>query len=145
MLLVRDCMTENAVCVGSEEPVTAAARLMARRNLGMLPVRGRDGRLAGVVTDRDLVLRCIAAGQDAAQMSVERVMSNYVAAVAPEDSMEQAARRMAAERVRRLPVVEDGKLVGMVSLGDLARQGAYAMEAGECLGAVCTSVRRMDG
>ena len=117
---IRDCMTAHVVCVGAGEPAETAARLMARYNLGLLPVRGADGRMCGVVTDRDLVLRCMAAGQ-------------------------RAARTMARERVRRLPVVEDGKLVGMVSLGDLARQRAYAMEAGECLGAVCTSVRRMDG
>ena len=132
---IRDCMTAHVVCVGAEEPAETAARLMARYNLGLLPVRGADGRMCGVVTDRDLVLRCMAAGQ----------MSNRVVSVSPDDPAERAVRTMARERVRRLPVVEDGKLVGMVSLGDLARQRTYAMEAGECLGAVCTSVRRMDG
>ena len=122
-----------------------AARLMARYNLGLLPVRGADGRMCGVVTDRDLVLRCMAAGQEAGKLPVAHTMSNRVVSVSPDDPAERAVRTMARERVRRLPVVEDGKLVGMVSLGDLARQRTYAMEAGECLGAVCTSVRRMDG
>ena len=142
---IRDCMTAHVVCVGAEEPAETAARLMARYNLGLLPVRGADGRMCGVVTDRDLVLRCMAAGQEAGKLPVARAMSNRVVSVSPDDPAERAARTMARERVRRLPVVEDGKLVGMVSLGDLARQRAYAMEAGECLGAVCTSVRRMDG
>ena len=132
---IRDCMTAHVVCVGAEEPAETAARLMARYNLGLLPVRGADGRMCGVVTDRDLVLRCMAAGQEAGKLPV----------ASPDDPAERAVRTMARERVRRLPVVEDGKLVGMVSLGDLARQRTYAMEAGECLGAVCTSVRRMDG
>ena len=135
---IRDCMTAHVVCVGAEEPAETAARLMARYNLGLLPVRG-------VVTDRDLVLRCLAAGQEAGKLPVARAMSNRVVSVSPDDPAERAVRTMARERVRRLPVVEDGKLVGMVSLGDLARQRTYAMEAGECLGAVCTSVRRMDG
>ena len=139
---IRDCMTAHVVCVGAEEPAETAARLMARYNLGLLPVRGADGRMCGVVTDRDLVLRCMAAGQEAGKLPVAHTMSNRVVSG---DTDERAVRTMARERVRRLPVVEDGKLVGMVSLGDLARQRTYAMEAGECLGAVCTSVRRMDG
>ena len=142
---IRDCMTAHVVCVGAEEPAETAARLMARYNLGLLPVRGADGRMCGVVTDRDLVLRCMAAGQEAGKLPVARTMSNRVVSVSPDDPAERAVRTMARERVRRLPVVEDGMLVGMVSLGDLARQRTYAMEAGECLGAVCTSVRRMDG
>ena len=141
---VKDCMTLHAMSIGAQEPAAVAARLMARYNLGMLPVTERGGRVAGVVTDRDLVLRCMAAGQDAAALPVERVMSNRVIAASPEDSVERAAALMARERVRRLPVVLEGRLVGMISLGDLARQEEYAMEAGECLGAVCTSVRRMD-
>ena len=141
---VKDCMTLHAMSVGETEPVSVAARFMARYNLGMLPVTNRAGYVAGVVTDRDLVLRCMAAGQDAASLPVGRVMSNRVISASPEDTMEQAAACMARERVRRLPVVAQGRLVGMISLGDLARQEAYAMEAGTCLGAVCTSVRRLE-
>lgn len=141
---VKDCMTLHATSVGAQEPAAVAARLMARYNLGMLPVTGRSGRVAGVVTDRDLVLRCMAAGQDAGALPVEHVMSNRVIAASPEDSVERAAALMAQERVRRLPVLAEGRLVGMISLGDLARQEDYAMEAGECLGAVCTAVRRAD-
>ena len=73
---IRDCMTAHVVCVGAGEPAETAARLMARYNLGLLPVRGADGRMCGVVTDRDLVLRCMAAGQEAGKLPVARAMSN---------------------------------------------------------------------
>ena len=73
---IRDCMTAHVVCVGAEEPAETAARLMARYNLGLLPVRGADGRMCGVVTDRDLVLRCMAAGQEAGKLPVARAMNS---------------------------------------------------------------------
>ena len=69
---IRDCMPAHVVCVGAGEPAETAARLMARYNLGLLPVRGADGRMCGVVTDRDLVLRCMAAGQEAGKLPVAR-------------------------------------------------------------------------
>ncbi len=141
---VKDCMAAHAVSIACEEPASVAARLMARYNLGMLPVTGPGGKLAGVVTDRDLVLRCVAAGRDASTTPVAQVMSNRVITTAPDDPLERAARCMARERIRRLPVVEDGRLAGIITLGDLARQGAYAMEAGTCLGAISTSVRRWE-
>ena len=59
---VKDCMTKSVICVGQEEPASVAARLMARYNVGILPVRGKEGRITGVLTDRDIVLRCVAAG-----------------------------------------------------------------------------------
>ena len=134
---IRDCMTAHVVCVGAEEPAETAARLMARYNLGLLPVRGADGRMCGVVTDRDLVLRCMAAGQEAGKLPVAHTMSNRVVSVSPDDPAERAVRTMARERVRRLPVVEDGKLVGMLTLGDVTRNDQYSMEAAECFERIC--------
>ena len=69
---VKDCMSRNVVSVGAQEPVSVAARLMSRYNLGFLPVQGENGRLCGVLTDRDVVLRCVAAGKPAEQMRVMR-------------------------------------------------------------------------
>ena len=142
---LKELMNKQVIRIHPEESVAVAARTLEHYNIGFLPVCRGDGHLCGLVTDRDLVLRCMAAGQDAAALPVARVMSNRVIAASPEDSLERAAALMARERVRRLPVVLEGRLVGMISLGDLARQEEYAMEAGECLGAVCTSVRRLDG
>ena len=70
---VKDCMTKHVISVGTQEPVSVAARLMSRYNLGILPVQTPDGRLCGMVTDRDVVLRCVAAGKDAEAVAVRKL------------------------------------------------------------------------
>lgn len=142
---VKDCMTKQVISVGAGEPVSVAARLMARYNLGALPVRGADGQLEGMLTDRDIVLRCIAAERSPKTVRVREVMTRSVAAAAPDTDATAAAGIMAARQVRRLPVTEDGRLVGMVSLADLSRRPDYMMEAAEALEDICACVRRMDG
>ena len=119
---VRDIMTAPAIAVGQDESVAAAARLLRRYNLGALPVCDAAGRLRGMVTDRDIALRCFALEGDGANARVGEIMSRGVVTAAPGDSVENAARAMAKERVRRLPVTEGGRLVGMVSLCDMARR-----------------------
>lgn len=142
---VKDCMTKQVISVGAGEPVSVAARLMARYNLGALPVRGRDGQLEGMLTDRDIVLRCIAAERSPKAVRVREVMTRSVAAAAPDTDAAAAAGIMAARQVRRLPVTEEGRVVGMVSLADLSRRPDYMMEAAEALEDICAGVRRMDG
>lgn len=141
---VKDCMTKQVISIGAGEPVSVAARLMARYNLGALPVRGADGQLEGMLTDRDIVLRCIAAERSPTDVRVREVMTRSVAAAAPDTDATAAAGIMAARQVRRLPVTEDGRLVGMVSLADLSRRPDYMMEAAEALEDICACVRRMD-
>ena len=140
---VRDCMNSHLICVSPEESVAVAARLMARHNIGALPVRARDGSLCGIVTDRDLVLRCTALERQAAETSVARVMTSRVASISPTASLGQAADKMAREQVRRLPVVEGRRLVGMVTLGDLSHRDDYAMEAAEALSEITVNVKRL--
>ncbi len=142
---VKDCMTKQVISVGAGEPVSVAARLMARYNLGALPVRGTDGQLEGMLTDRDIVLRCIAAERSPKAVRVREVMTRSVAAAAPDTDAAAAAGIMAARQVRRLPVTEEGRLVGMVSLADLSRRPDYMMEAAEALEDICAGVRHMDG
>ena len=142
---VKDCMTKQVISVGAGEPVSVAARLMARYNLGALPVRGTDGQLEGMLTDRDIVLRCIAAERSPKAVRVREVMTRSVAAAAPDTDATAAAGIMAARQVRRLPVTEEGRLVGMVSLADLSRRPDYMMEAAEALEDICAGVRHMDG
>lgn len=142
---VKDCMTKQVISVGAGEPVSVAARLMARYNLGALPVRGTDGQLEGMLTDRDIVLRCIAAERSPKAVRVREVMTRSVAAAAPDTDAAAAAGIMAARQVRRLPVTEEGRLVGMVSLADLSRRPDYMMEAAEALEDICAGIRHMDG
>ena len=136
-------MNTHLICITPEESVAVAARLMARHNIGVLPVRARDGSLCGIVTDRDLVLRCTALERPATETSVARVMTGRVASVSPMTSGVQAADKMAREQVRRLPVVEGRKLVGMVTLADLCRRDEYTMEAAEALSEITANIKKL--
>ena len=137
-------MTKNVICVGEHESAGVAARLMARYNLGSLPVRRLDGSLAGMLTDRDLVLRCMAADKNAGSVRVGSVMTGRIVSAQAGMDVSQAAALMAKEQVRRLPVTEQGRLVGLVTLADLSRRDEYAAEAGECLGEICAAVHHLD-
>ena len=130
---VRDLMNPNVVTVEPGSSAALAARLISRHNVGSLPVCGEDRRLRGVVTDRDIVLRCVAAEEDPAQTPVRDIMSRGCATVSPGADCREATRLMSAHQVRRLPVVEEGKLVGVISLSDLARSGRFDLEAAQAL------------
>ena len=118
---IREIMTAPAVQIRQSETVDVAARTMARYNIGAMPVCGADGKLCGVLTDRDLVTRCLAAGRQPEQTIVADVMSGNVVSAQPDMDVAVAAHLMGRLQVRRLPVVENGALCGMVSLGDLAK------------------------
>ena len=137
---VRELMTANVIRIHPEEPVEVAARTLTQYNIGALPVCGRDGQLYGMVTDRDLVIRCMAAGRNAASMKVRDVMSGAVVSAAPDMDAALAARLMGRKQVRRLPVVENGKLCGMVSLGDLAAREDNAMDAADALAEISGNI-----
>ena len=128
---IRDVMTQSVIRINPEETVSVAARTLTHYNIGSLPVCGSDGRLCGMVTDRDLVIRCIASGRDPRNTRVGDVMTGSVVAVRPDMDTAAAAAIMGREQIRRLPVLDNGKLCGMVSLGDLAEkdQGYDAAEA----------------
>ena len=139
---VCDLMNDHVVSVGMGEPVSSAARILRQQNVGSLPVCGDDGRLVGIVTDRDIVLRCVAAGGSADEMAVGDVMTHTLITVSPFDTVGDAARRMADAQIRRLPVCKDGELVGMLSLGDLAANCGCDMEAANALSDISLGIRR---
>ena len=139
---VRDLMNPGVVSITPGESAALAARLLSRHNVGSLPVCGEDGRLRGIVTDRDIVTRCIAAEDDPAQTPVRDIMTRNCVTVSPEDDPREATRLMAAQQVRRLPVTENGKVVGMVSLGDLATCHAFDMETSKALSEISEQVRK---
>ena len=141
-MLVKDLMTTQVVTITPGESTALAARLLSRYDLGALPVCQNDGRLRGIVTDRDLVLRCLAPGENPERVPVGDIMTRTCAWVSPRANVEEAARVMAEAQVRRLPVVEDRKVVGMLSLGDLARSRTCEMEAGEAFAEIARGVRR---
>ena len=117
---VKDVMTSKVIRIAAEEKVEVAARMLAHYNIGVLPVCGDNGRLRGLVTDRDIVTRCLASGRSPRQTAVGDIMSMNLVCVTPEMDVSRAAQLMGSCQIRRLPVMEEGKLCGMVSLGDLA-------------------------
>ena len=130
---VRDIMTGSVIGIGAEESVEVAARQLAHYNIGALPVLDKTGKVCGMVTDRDLVIRCVAAGQIPANTTVRQVMTKQVISAQPDMEVGVAAHLMGRQQVRRLPVTENGKLCGMVSLGDLANREESAMDAADAL------------
>ena len=130
---IREVMSKPAIRISPEETVAVAARTLTHYNIGAMPVCGSDGRLCGVVTDRDIVTRCLAAGRSPADTTVRDVMTGKVIVARPDMDAAMVAGLMGREQIRRLPVMENGKLCGMVSLGDLATREDTAIDAGDAL------------
>jgi CBS domain-containing protein len=131
---VGDIMTSGAESIGDNDTILDAARRLAEQDVGAMPVCDAGGNLQGMLTDRDVVVKVIAEGRDPGEVTAGELPQGPVATVNPDDSLEDALKRMAREGVRRLPVVEGDDLVGMVSQGDLARalpqeQAAKVLEA----------------
>ena len=114
-------MTSGAEFVGPETTVQEAAKKMASDDIGAVPVCGTDGKLQGMLTDRDIAVRVVAEGRDPASTTVGDIVDKVeVVTIGADDSVEEALRTMKDHKVRRLPVIDGGELVGMVSQGDVA-------------------------
>ena len=137
---VRDIMTSDVAYAAPDTTLEEVAVLMRDENVGAIPVLD-DGALIGIVTDRDIVVRCIADGKDASECTAEDVISENLETVEPEDDVKEAAQIMARRQIRRLPVVEDGRLVGMLSLGDIAVKESD-QTAGDALESVSEGVKQ---
>lgn len=133
---VREVMQSPVVCVGPGQSVEAAAKVFERYNIGALPVCNSQGMLCGMLTDRDLVIRCLAMGKLPAQTCVREIMTKQVISVSPDMDAAVAAHLMGRKRVRRLPVVEGGKVRGILSLDDLAANEQNAYDAADALGEI---------
>ena len=140
---VKDIMSTKIVSISPNESASVAARLLSRYNIGALPVCGKEGRLRGMITDRDIVLRCVASEDDPNSTKVSEIMTRRVISVSADESVQRASEIMAREQIRRLPVEEDGKLIGMLSLGDLAKGQNCSMEAAAALSEISENVKRL--
>ncbi len=137
-----EIMSRSVVSIHPEETVAVAARSLERYNIGALPVCGEDGKLCGVITDRDLVTRCVASGRSPEQTKVREVMTGKVVTATGEMDTAEAAALMGQQQIRRLPVVEGGVLKGMVSLGDLAVRQESCRDAAGALENISDHVSR---
>ena len=121
MKKARDIMTPGADHIDMNATVAEAAEKMAQNDFGALPICNTEGRLQGMVTDRDIVTKVIAAGKDPRECQVSELADqDEVVTIGADDSVEEALRTMKDHKVRRLPVIDGTDLVGMVSQGDIA-------------------------
>jgi CBS domain-containing protein len=119
---VREIMTENPACCAPDSSIIEAARIMAERDCGEVPVVDQNRKLSGVITDRDIACRAVAQGKDPQRTRVREVMSSPVVTVTPEASLEECCKTMEQNQVRRVPVVDrSGACCGIVSQADIAR------------------------
>jgi CBS domain-containing protein len=116
---VREIMSAAPVCMAASESVSAAAKAMKERGIGTVLVLS-GGRLAGLVTDRDIAIRVLAENRDPLTTCVGDICSSELAVLSPDDNVAEATRLVRDRAVRRLPVIADGTPVGVVSIGDLA-------------------------
>jgi CBS domain-containing protein len=117
---LREVMTPDPVTVATSSTLTDAAMIMRDRDIGDVIVRKDDGSICGIVTDRDIVVSGIAAGGDPNSMTVEEVCNHDLVTLGPDSAVAEAVKLMKDRAIRRLPVVDNGDLVGFVSIGDLA-------------------------
>jgi CBS domain-containing protein len=121
MTTAQEIMSSDTRCVGENQTLVEAARLMRELNVGALPICGEDNRLKGMVTDRDIVVKCVAEGGDPQQTKASSLAEGKPVTVGADDDIEVALRTMADHKVRRLPVIDGHNLVGIISQADIAR------------------------
>ena len=121
MATARDIMTGGVECIGENETLADAARKMRDLNVGSMPICGEDNRLKGMLTDRDIVVKCIAQGGDPASATAGSLAEGKPVTVGADDPIQEVLRTMSQYQVRRLPVIDGHDLVGVVSQADVAR------------------------
>lgn len=123
---VSDLMTPNVECIGEDDSLETAAKRLRDLNVGSMPICGNDKKIVGMLTDRDIVVKCLAEGQDPRNVRAGALAQGRPHYVDAESSIEEAIALMQQHQIRRVPVIEDHKLVGILSQADVARH--YAQE-----------------
>ncbi|WP_404459007.1 CBS domain-containing protein [Oceanobacillus kapialis] len=135
---LRNIMTANVMTVSATQSIQDAARIMSDNNIGAVPVVDQGGNMVGIITDRDITLRSTARGE-AANTPVSQVMTaQSIVQGTPDMDVHEAAQLMSQQQIRRLPVTENGKIIGMVALGDLAVNNQFNDEAEQALSTIST-------
>ena len=135
---VKDLMTSSVVSLNSNDSTKKAAELMKEHNIGSVPVC-QDGKVIGIVTDRDIALRTVGDGKDAKTVTVRDIMSSNPVLGTPDMSIDEASRIMSDRQIRRLPVVDNNNLVGILALGDIAVQPRLNENAERALSSISES------
>ncbi|MFD3155831.1 CBS domain-containing protein [Haloimpatiens sp. FM7330] len=132
---IKDIMTKDIASVNYDDTVERAAQLMKQYNVGSIPVCEGE-KVIGILTDRDITLRSVADGQNVMRQSVREIMSSNPVTASPSMDIHEAARMMSERQIRRLPIIESGNLVGIISIGDLAVEPKFSDNAGEALSSI---------
>jgi CBS domain-containing protein len=135
MTTAREIMTGGAQCVGENDTLVDAAKKMRDLDVGSLPICGEDNRLKGIITDRDIVVKCIADGGDPTTATVGELAQGKPVTIGADDDIDEAFRTMVDHQLRRLPVIDGHDLIGMVSQADLAK-ALPADKVGELVSAI---------
>lgn len=135
---VKDCMSNEVVWATTDSTVCDVAKLMNENHIGSIPVCDENQNVVGIITDRDIILRSIACDKDIKQTKATDIMTTDVIRTSKDTDVSWVAGIMAKNQIRRVPVVENEKLVGMISLGDLARNDNIpSQEVAECVCHIC--------
>jgi CBS domain-containing protein len=129
---VKDVMTKSVAYVNPSATIAETAQLMQQHNVGSIPVCDQSG-VVGIVTDRDIVVRTVAHGKNPQQTPVTDIMTTGVQTVTPDMDMTDVSRKMSSSQIRRVPVIENNSLVGIVALGDVATDAKYNTEVADTL------------
>ncbi len=116
----RDIMSSDCTCIGENDSILDAARRLAELDVGAMPICGEDDRLKGMLTDRDIVVKVLAQGKDPSSTRAGELAQGEVVTIGADDSIDEALRTMTEHKVRRLPVIDDQRCVGIISQADLA-------------------------
>jgi CBS domain-containing protein len=117
----RDIMSGDAECVQETDTILDAAKALADRDVGAMPICGQDERLKGMLTDRDIVVKVLAKGMDPSSTKVSEIAEGKPVTIGADDSIDEALRTMSEHKVRRLPVIDGHELIGIISQADIAR------------------------
>ena len=135
---IKDIMSPNPISVTKDSSIKSAAELMRKNDIGAVPVvDSESGKIKGILTDRDIITRCVSKDLNTNTVTAAEIMTSKVITVCPENSVTESARIMAKNQIRRLPVCESGKVVGMVSLSDISRSKIMFAETASAFCDIC--------
>ena len=131
---VKDLMSTSIVSVKPETSIEQVARQMRQADVGSIPVCDDRDQVLGIITDRDIVIRALSTGNN--QKTAKEIMTRNPVVASPNMNVHEAALLMAKNQIRRLPVVDNNRMMGVMSMADLARKNIYVDEAGDALSAI---------
>lgn len=134
---VKDFMTNNITFATTDSKVSDVAKLMQENHVGSIPICNHENKIVGMITDRDIVLRNVANKKDPNTTLASEIMTTDIVTVDPETDIYKVSRLMAERQIRRIPVVQNNKIVGLVTLGDLSKEKCFDMEIASCLCDIC--------